>query len=88
MFGSSRKKEAKKFGEIAIEKGLASHEDVSKALETQKEFLAKQNTHRALGAILIENGVLTSEDVKKILEIQDGGFGPMAWFAALFGLSR
>jgi hypothetical protein len=88
MFGSSKKKEAKKFGEIAIEKGLASHHDINKALEKQKEFLDKQKTHRALGAILIENGVLTSEDVKKILEIQDGGLGPMAWFAALFGLSR
>lgn len=88
MFGPTFKKDPKKFGEIAVEKGLASKEEILTALTLQEEFLSKQKIHKVIGGILIENGVLTPENVKEILEIQGGKIGLFAWFTALFGLSR
>lgn len=83
-----RKNKDKLFGEIAISKGLASKEDIVNALRIQKEFLERQNIHRAIGAILIENGVLKPDDVKNILDDQRNSMGWMAWVAELFSLSR
>jgi hypothetical protein len=88
MLAFFKRKKAVKFGEIAVAKGLASQSDIHKALEAQKEILARQNVHRPLGSILTENGVLTAKDVKRILNIQERPLGSMAWFAALFSLSR
>ncbi|MFC1548850.1 hypothetical protein ACFL5E_02715 [Candidatus Omnitrophota bacterium] len=88
MFGFFKKKKAKKFGEIAVSKGLATEEDVKEALRIQKEWEEKHKAHKEIGAILTEKGVLAPSDVKLILEEQKGQIGAMAWFAALFGLSR
>lgn len=78
----------KKFGEIAVGKGLASEEDVKEALRTQKEYAEKHKMHKKIGAIMTEKGILTPNDVKTILGEQKGQTSTMAWFAALFGLSR
>lgn len=88
MAGLFRKNKDKLFGEIAISKGLATKSDIIHALQLQKDFLEKQNIHRAIGAILIENGVITPEDVEHILEEQKNSMGWMAWIAELFSLSR
>ncbi len=82
------KKKAKKFGEIAVMKGLASMEDIEDALRLQKEYCEKNNTPKEIGRILIEKGVLKANDVKTILEEQKKGTGLLAWFSALAGLSR
>ena len=88
MFSFLKRKKAKLFGEIAIEKGLASEKDIAEALATQKEYLKIHNIHKEIGVILTEKGVLTPNDVKTILEEQKGQANTMAWFYELFNLSR
>ena len=72
MLGIFKRKKAKKFGEIAVEKGLASEKDVQEALRHQKEYEEIHQIHK----------------VKTILEEQDRPIGLMAWFCALFRLSH
>ena len=88
MLGIFKRKKAKKFGEIAVEKGLASEKDVQEALRHQKEYEEIHQIHKEIGAILTEKGVLAPSDVKTILEEQDRPIGLMAWFCALFRLSH
>ncbi len=88
MFGFLEKRRAKLFGDIAIQKGLATLKDVEDALRVQKEDGIKNKEHKEIGTILIEQGVLTPNDVSSILEDQKNQMNPGAWFAALFGLSR
>jgi predicted double-glycine peptidase len=51
-------------GEIILEAGLVSEEDLNYAIEIQKE------THELLGQILVRNGHLTQQQLADILEIQ------------------
>ena len=88
MFGIFKKKKAKKFGEIAVDKGLASKKDIEEALKAQKEYLEMHKIHKKIGAILTENGVLTPSDVKTILEEQKSQISLMAWLVALFRMSH
>ena len=88
MFDFLRGNKTKKFGEIAVMKGLASLEDIDDALLVQKEYCKKNNAPKEIGQILIEKGVLKANDVKTILEEQKKGTGLIAWFSALAGLSR
>jgi hypothetical protein len=88
VFGIFKGKKVKKFGEIAVDKGLASEKEVREALEAQKEYMAKHKIHKQIGAILTEKGVLTPNDVRTILEEQKSRKSLMAWFYALFQLSR
>ncbi len=88
MFDFLKRKKAKKFGEIAVSKGLASQRDIEEALKLQEEYEEKHKIHKEIGAILTEKGVLTPNDVVTILEEQKGQMSTMAWFSALFGLSR
>ena len=81
-------KKPKKFGEIAIHKGLASEKDIKEALRTQKEYMEKHQMHKEIGAILSEKGVLTPEDVNLILDEQKRQDSLMAWFYAFFRLSH
>ncbi|MBD3426403.1 MAG: hypothetical protein GF409_04125 [Candidatus Omnitrophica bacterium] len=88
MFEFLRKKKTKKFGEIAVGRGLASEDEVKEALRIQKEYEQKHQQHKEIGAIMTEKGILSPNDVKSILDEQKGQASIMAWFAALFGLSR
>jgi transcriptional regulator of NAD metabolism len=88
MFGIFKRKKTKRFGEIAVEKGLVSEKELNNALDAQKEYAEKHKIHKVIGAILTEKNVLTPADVKTILEEQKGTEGIMAWFYMLFGLSR
>lgn len=88
MFGFLKRKKAKRFGEIAVGKGLASEKDIAEALKIQKEYAEKHATHKEIGAILTKKGILTPDDVKTILEEQKDQKSTMAWFFALFNLSR
>jgi hypothetical protein len=88
FLGIFKKKEKPKFGEIAVRKGYASEDDVTGALEAQKEYLEKHKIHKHIGAILMEKGVLTPDDVKLILEEQKREESLMAWFYAFFNLSH
>ncbi|MFH1553153.1 MAG: hypothetical protein ABID83_05930 [Candidatus Omnitrophota bacterium] len=88
MFDFLKRKKAKRFGEIAVNKGLVSEKEVAEALKIQKEYDEKHAIHKKIGAILTEKRVLTPDDVKTILEEQKGQLGIMAWFYALLRLSR
>jgi hypothetical protein len=88
VFGIFKRKHAKQFGEIAVKKGLASEKDIQEALETQKDYLEKHKIHKAIGAILTEKGILEPNDVETILKEQESQTSLMAWFYALFGMSR
>jgi hypothetical protein len=88
MFEIFKRKKTKKFGEIAVDKGLASEKDIGEALETQKEYLEMHKIQKKIGAILTENGVLTPNDVKTILEEQKSQISLMAWLVAFFRMSH
>jgi mannitol/fructose-specific phosphotransferase system IIA component (Ntr-type) len=88
MFNIFKRKKTKRFGEIAIDRGLASEEDVKEALQIQQKYEEKHKVHKEIGAIMTEKGILTPNDVKSILDEQKGQASTMAWFTALFGLSR
>ncbi len=88
MFDIFKRKKTKKFGEIAVDRGLVSEKHVKEALEAQKEYLEKHAIHKEIGAILTEKGVLTSSDVKTILEEQRSQISLMAWLVAFFRMSH
>jgi hypothetical protein len=88
VFGIFKKDKAKQFGEIAVKKGLASEKDIQEALKAQKEYLEIHRIHKNIGAILTEKGILSPDDVKTILDEQNRQLSLMAWFCALFGMSR
>lgn len=64
------KKNRKKFGEILIERGLATKSDVEEALKVQKEIREAKQTQKKIGAILCEKGVIEMADVENVLEVQ------------------
>ncbi len=68
-----KKRERSKFGEILVEKGLASKQDVEEALRAQKELLEKEHIQKPIGAILSEKGVIDTEDIEKVLAEQRRG---------------
>lgn len=56
----------KRIGEILVEKGLITSEQLNQALKEQKK-----SQHRLLGAILIERGFVTEESLTKIIKEVD-----------------
>ncbi|MFH1846672.1 MAG: hypothetical protein ABH869_03865 [Candidatus Omnitrophota bacterium] len=83
-----KRKKTQRFGEIAVNKGMASEHDVQEALKEQKEYAEKHKIHKEIGVFLTEKGILTPDDVKIILEEQHDNKSLMAWFTALFNLNR
>ncbi len=57
------------FGDIAVEMGFATPEQISEALERQRG-LAEAGTQRLTGEILVELGALTPQHVADVLQIQ------------------
>ena len=64
------KKKRPKFGEILIEKGLATQKDVEEALKIQKEIWETKQIQKNLGAILNEKGIIDVEDIENVLQEQ------------------
>lgn len=64
------KKKRKKLGEILIEKGLASKEEIDDALKIQRELWETKQIQKKIGAILYEKGVIGMEDVDQALAEQ------------------
>ena len=64
------KKNRKKFGEILIEKGLATKSDDEEALKLQQEAWEAKQIQKRIGAILCEKGVIEMTDVENVLEEQ------------------
>lgn len=64
------KKNRPKFGEILIEKGLATQKDVEEALKIQKEVWETRQIQKNIGTILNEKGIIGAEDIESVLEEQ------------------
>ncbi|MDD5634510.1 MAG: hypothetical protein PHW46_04455 [Candidatus Omnitrophica bacterium] len=88
MFNLTKKKNGLLFGDIAVNKGLATQKEIDEALVIQKEYEKRNRIHKEIGAILTEKGILTPKDVKKILEEQRSHRGLVAWFTAFFNLTH
>ena len=64
------KKQGEEFGKIAIEFGLATQQDVDKALEHQKKEFKRAKVRKLIGDILVESRVITIKQKKAILKEQ------------------
>ena len=64
------KKRGEEFGKIAVEKGLATQEDVNKALEYQKKEFKRAKIKKLIGDILVESRVITIKQKNAILKEQ------------------
>ena len=58
----------KRFGTIAVDKGLISENQLIKALELQAKENVKEGKHRLLGQIFVDEELLTEAQVDEILE--------------------
>ncbi len=57
-----------RFGFLAVEKGFATPNQVSKALEIQFEENVNIEKHRLIGEILVDMGFMTPSQVSEVLE--------------------
>jgi type IV pilus assembly protein PilB len=62
----AEKNPAKKLGEILIERGLLTHQQLDEALKEQAV------SHNKIGEILVRKGWVTHDDIKKALATQSG----------------
>lgn len=60
----------KRFGEILIEKGLATKEDIEDALRIQGRLGQARQIQKKIGVILHEKGVIGLEDIENTLDEQ------------------
>ncbi len=63
--------EKRLFGEIAIEKGFITLDQLRRALDIQREMIRSGEGHKLIGVLLVELGYLTPEQVVEILETYD-----------------
>ena len=68
--GLFRRKGKNKFGEILIEKGMATRRDVEEALKIQQETFETKQIQKKIGAILSEKGVIDEADIDNVLAEQ------------------
>ncbi|MFA6078545.1 MAG: hypothetical protein WC779_02230 [Candidatus Omnitrophota bacterium] len=68
--GLFSKKKKKLFGEILIDKGLATPGDIDDALKIQKQIWEEKQVQKAIGVILCEKGIIDIEDVNGVLKEQ------------------
>jgi len=64
------KKQGEEFGKIAIKFGLATKQDIDKALEHQKEEFKRAKIRKLIGDILVESQVITIKQKNAILKEQ------------------
>ena len=61
----------KRFGEVAVEKGLVDQEGVMEALRFQlKENMKKGGQHRPIGMIMAQMGLITKAQIAAVLKNQ------------------
>ena len=63
-------KKTKKFGEIAVEKGYVTTEDVGKALTYQRS-LRKKGENELIGIIMLKHDMLSNKQLIDILQYYD-----------------
>ncbi len=57
----------KRFGEVAVEKGFITHDQLDEALNLQKEKDLEGLNHRLIGSVLHREGYMTIEQVVEVL---------------------
>jgi len=60
----------KKFGEILIERGLATKDEVVEALRIQRELNETKRVQKKIGVILNEKGIIEMADIENTLDEQ------------------
>ncbi|SDU49081.1 FapA family protein [Desulfobacula phenolica] len=65
------RKQGETFGQIAVEQGFVSQDDVDRALEMQKKEFRQSKIKKLIGDILVESRVLTLKQKNEILKEQD-----------------
>ena len=63
------KKNHKRFGVIAVEKGFISDDQLLQALNLQAQENLKAGQHRLLGQILLDLGFMTEPQIEEVLEV-------------------
>jgi hypothetical protein len=58
----------KRFGVVAVQKGLITADQLFKALKVQVQDDLEKGNHRLLGEILFDQGVMTWTQVGEVLE--------------------
>lgn len=64
------KKKGEQFGQIAVQKGYATDEEVELALDRQQQLFRKSKVQKILGDLLVESGVITEKQRQIITEEQ------------------
>ncbi len=84
------KRKRKKFGEILIERGLATKDDIENAIKIQKEVWETKQTQKKIGTILYEKGIIDLEDIEGVLETQKRleAFILKSWVYSIFHSSQ
>jgi len=57
-----------RFGFMAVQKGFATPEQVSNALEVQFDENVETKKHRLIGEILVDMGIMDTSQVNEVLE--------------------
>ena len=63
--------EKRLFGEIAVQKGYLSVDQIKRALDIQREMRRAGEGHRLIGVLLVELGYMTVDQVVDVLEAFD-----------------
>jgi hypothetical protein len=61
------------FGQVAVRMDFCSQDDITKALEIQKNLSLEGKEHRLIGLILLELGALSTTQLIQILQYYDLG---------------
>ena len=64
------KKDVERFGEIAVEKGYITQEQLDGALAEQKDLKEKSGIHKKIGVILMEKGLIQTNQLNAVLREQ------------------
>ncbi|OGW83155.1 MAG: hypothetical protein A2987_04365 [Omnitrophica bacterium RIFCSPLOWO2_01_FULL_45_10] len=64
------RRDRKKFGEMLIEKGLATKTDIEEALKVQKEIYETKRIQKKIGVILHEKGIIDLDSIDDVLNEQ------------------
>ena len=78
-------KKRKKFGEIAVEKGLITKRQLAQALAEQRESQSRGRIQKKIGSILLEKGFIEISEIAEVLEQQKNSTF-WSWLGAFFSL--
>ena len=59
----------KRFGNIAVEKGFITSDQLIHALNTQVQEECDRSRHRLIGQILLELNLISAEQIKEVLAV-------------------